>query len=289
MPNIRIGEIQVRLSGDPTIAQEFATIYSRYPGLDPRHPTISMNVRKHRPSFWGNSLYSITGDAVSIGPDRVRSEAIPALEWAINARVIATRNDFVLLHAASLVHPSGGGIVLAGASGCGKSTLAMGLLARGWSYLCDEFALVRPQTGCLHPFPKALCIKAGSFHLARDLKLGLSGRSYYVKGLKGPVGYINPITSHARIGRPALVRLIVFPRFAGEAEPRASALSTSKAMFGLIGALLNSGAVGPGAADILFRLAAGAACFSLRSGSLPQTCDLLERLMTESMNLSATA
>ena len=31
---------------------------------------------------------------------------------------------------------------LMGDNGAGKSTLAAGLVARGWTYMCDEFALI---------------------------------------------------------------------------------------------------------------------------------------------------
>jgi hypothetical protein len=70
----------------------------------------------------------------------------------------------LLIHAAT-VSVGGRGVMLAGASGSGKSTLAAALVTKGADYLCDEFAIVDPTDLRLIPFPKALCVKAGSFGL----------------------------------------------------------------------------------------------------------------------------
>ena len=82
------------------------------------------------------------------------------------------------------------GFIFAGNSGAGKSTLAAGLLCRGWRYFYDEFALVSPRSLHLHPFPKAICIKAGSFNVVRRLRLPLWNRLYRVRKLCCRVGYI---------------------------------------------------------------------------------------------------
>jgi hypothetical protein len=47
------------------------------------------------------------------------------------------------LHAASLVSPTGVGVLIVGAPGSGKSTLALGLLRQGWGYLSDDAVLLR--------------------------------------------------------------------------------------------------------------------------------------------------
>jgi hypothetical protein len=50
------------------------------------------------------------------------------------------------LHAASVVSPSGVGLLIVGAPSSGKTTLALGLLRRGWGYLSDDAVLLRLGT-----------------------------------------------------------------------------------------------------------------------------------------------
>lgn len=276
-----LGEVNLTLScDDPRLERELAPIYSPFSAGPPNSKNaFSMQIR--RVNRWSRSRFEILGDGEVLGPPRTRDELVPAMEWAVNSRVIACRSEFLQIHAASMVHPAGWAVLLVGISGCGKSTLAAALLRRGWKYLCDEFALINPQTLRAHPFPKPLCIKEQGFEVVRQLGLPFAGGSHYVKGIKGRVAYVNPFTVRGdSVGTPAPVRCVAFPQYA-RAEPRLIEISRARAMFGLAGGLLNRPQFGPRAPEVLHRLVERCECFALRSGDLESTCTLLESTLAE--------
>lgn len=277
----RIGDIDVSLKSElPDVLADFETLYrgSRTSAADATG-TIRMEVRREGRTKLGRPRYRVYGDGEGIGPLRRPAETLPFLEWGINWRVIATRSEFLQVHAASLVH-RGRGFVFAGTSGSGKSTLGAGLLARGWQYLGDEFALIHPETCCLHAFPKALCIKSGSFPVVKKLGLPFCGGRHYIKGLKGTVGYINPHDVGNDLGdEPVPVRYVIFPRHVDGATPRMAPISRARAAFSLAHSMLNRTAFGDRAVDSLSRVVAGADCFALESGDIEPTCDLIESLV----------
>ena len=279
--HFEIGDIGVSVRSEvPALLEDLTALY---PGRRPSAPapdrTIHMEVREARRSTLGCRRYRVYGDGEQIGAEHQHQELLPFVEWGINWRVIATRAEYLQVHAATMVH-SGRGFLFAGGSGSGKSTLVAGLLARGWRYLCDEFALIDPGTLHLHPFPKAVCIKAGSFDIVEYLKLPLARRRYYIKGLKGRVGYINPRDVGSDIvGGPSPVRFVIFPKYIAGGKPDLYPISRARAAFALSGCALNRNAFGNRAISILANVVRGAECFSLETGPIDKTCDLVESLL----------
>jgi HprK-related kinase A len=277
----RIGEFNVSVTSElDEFLEEFAVLYQ---GYSSRHMNgdkpIRVSVRRGRRSLLRGERYRILGDSNDIGRERRRDEVIPFVEWGINWCVISTRADFLQLHAATMAY-DGKGVVLAAGSGGGKSTLVAGLMARGWSYLSDEFALVNPNTLNAHAFPKAVCVKAGAFKIIRELGLPFAGRRYYVKGLKGRVGYINPReVDGGTIGDPTPIRLVIFPKYTPGRRPRPNPITRGNAVFALAGSALNRHVFSDQGVSVLSRVVRGADCFGIDSGSLAGTCDLIETLM----------
>ncbi len=243
------------------------------PGGD--HGQIQVEVRATRSYL--RPRYSVWSGERRIGECLRRNEVFPYVEWAVNLGVMATQTQFVQLHAASLSY-QGNGFIFAGQSGSGKSTLTTGLMSRGWNYLCDEFALIDPDTSGLHPFRKAICIKAGAFPVMHRLGLPFARQHDYVKAHKGRVGYIRPL----RPGRPvaeimAPVRCIVFPRYSADQPLRLEPMSRAQALMELAGCVFNRHAFEDQALPVLARIVAGAECFRLTTGRLEETCALLEQ------------
>ena len=276
----RIGEVRVALRSDrPDVLEEFASLYS--PTAAPSDEVTSdcdvihMEVRQHR-SLLGMRRFEVLGDNVSVKTVRSRRELLPYLEWGINYRLIARPSRYLLIHAASLAR-NGQGYIFCGASGAGKSTLAAALIARGWTYRCDEFALIDRQTLRMHAFPKALCIKAGSFPLMAKLNLPLRRDRCYVKALKGRVGYVNPPSASQPGGDTSVpVKHVFFPMFRGGTQPRLFDVSPAKATMILAGQALNRSTVGPQTIPLLSRVVSDAPCYGLESGTLESTCEMIE-------------
>ncbi len=279
--NVRLGDIDVNLTtGVASLMNEFAELYEGRRVTDhPRHPAIHMEIVAGRNPF--RPRYFIRGEGQNMGKGHAYREVLPYLEWGINWRVIDRHREFLQLHAATLTH-AGGGILLAGPSGQGKSTLAAAMMARGWTYLCDEFALIDPRTLHVHPFPKALCIKAGSFDVVERLGVPLWRRGHYVKASKGPVAYVRPY----QLGldakpRPSPIRFIVFPKYARGLVPRMRTVSRGRTAFMLAANAFNRTAHSPNAMSILSDVVRDAVCVSLESGDINQSCDLLESLVAD--------
>ncbi|MHC4126635.1 MAG: hypothetical protein ACYSWT_03680 [Planctomycetota bacterium] len=277
----RIGDQDVVVRSElPEALADFAALYPQCAGAASDNKTaIAMEVKRAGRSRLGRRRFDIHGDGEALHRDLQANEVLPHLEWGISWRIVARRGEFLQVHAASLAR-GGQGIVLAGASGAGKSTLAAGLLARGWDYLCDEFALINPETLRLHPYPKAVCIKAGSFDAVRRLGLTFSRDRHYAKAIKGRVGYISPADLGSDVvSEPCPVRYVIFPHYGGDGEPRARRVPPAGAVFGLLSQVLNRDAFADRAVPLLSRIVREARCFGLESGPIEATCDLIESLI----------
>lgn len=275
---VRIGEVSVRLRSDvPEALEDFGGLYREsMDGVD-ADDGIEIVVRRSRRG-WLRRQYDVAGDGEKLWTAHRVREVLPYVEWGINWRVIARRNDFLQLHAATLAR-DGQGLILAAGSGAGKSTLAAGLLARGWKYLSDEFALIHPDTLQLHPFPKALCIKAGSFAIMERLGLPLWRRRHYVKALKGAVGYLRPADlGPGAVAAPVPVRWIILPQYRAGDRPRLYPLARAQVAFALAGYAFNRAIFGPHATRALAAITRAAGCWRLDCGTLEETCDLVESL-----------
>ncbi len=278
---VRLGPITVSVRSDlEEVATDFAGLYRGSPRCDPRATqTIRMDVRRVRGSVPFGERYRIYGDGEAMGKLRRRQEVLPFLEWGINWRVIITRSDFLQIHAAVMFR-SQAGVILAGGTGSGKSTLAAALVSRGWNYGGDELTLIDPQSGFVHPFPKAICIKSGAFDIIDRLNLPLAGRRYYVKGIKGRVGYINPYDVDGEtVAMPGPVRFIVFPKYSGGLKSRLFPIPRARAVYNLVSCALNRSEFTDHGVSILSSVTEGAQCVGLDAGPIEETCDLLETLV----------
>jgi hypothetical protein len=67
--------------------------------------------------------------------------------WGFGLFKLLRPTGLFSLHAASVISPTGTGVLIVGAPGSGKSTLALGLLRQGWGYLSDDAVLLRWRAG----------------------------------------------------------------------------------------------------------------------------------------------
>jgi HprK-related kinase A len=221
----------------------------------------------------------VFADGEPVGGRRHARGVFPLLEWGINLRIMATRSVWLQLHAASMSYRDQG-VIFAADSGQGKSTLAAMLITRGWKYLCDEFALIDPVTLRLQPFPKALCIKQGSYAVMRRLGLAFTRRRDYLKELKGRVGYINPRhAGPAALGAEVPARFVVFPQYDPTGPPCIEPVCRSHATMRLFRSCFNATAFPDAALQPLTDLVRGCRCFQLATGDPIETVCVLEQAL----------
>ncbi len=277
----RIGAVTVILRSDHAeSARHMAELYAPYRTTElPQDDAIRMEVRTNTRMLGAMRRYAIYGDDQLLAAARRASEIVPYLEWGINWRVVGRQSTFMQIHAASLAC-GGGAVVIAGQSGAGKSTLAASLLRRGWKYYSDEFALVERTTLHVHAFPKALCVKQGAFDLLRRQGIELWQQRFYVKAMKGRVGYVCPHEClDDPVAAPQPVRWVFVVNHFPGAAPRVVPQTRGRAAFVLAGLMMNRVALGDSAVGTLTKLVGGADCFQLTSGDIRRTCDLIESVV----------
>lgn len=82
-------------------------------------------------------------------------------EQIIFTRIMPMISDYILIHAGVVAKADKGTVIIA-PSGFGKTTLVLELLSRGYTFLSDEFCLIRKHDFYLEPFPRRVGIKENS-------------------------------------------------------------------------------------------------------------------------------
>ena len=275
-----IGAVNIALrSNCRWLVGEYVSLYEPYRRCSGEPNTIDVEVDSRHRYPWPRGPYTLRGSGApdfQVGP---RYEVLPHLEWYINWQIIHKRHEYVQLHASSL-EVDGQALILPGDPGSGKTTLTAGLLTRGWSYLCDEFALIDPWARTVHPYPRALCIKESSFGVVERLGLPLCRKTPYHKATKGRVAFLNPLDVSADIvGRPSLVRWVVFPTYVPRAKATLQPMARSQAAYQLAKQCFNIRLDQQRVLASLAAVARGADCYRLIAGDINATCNLLESLL----------
>lgn len=163
--------------------------------------------------------------SVAIHGDYMLPDAAPmalahgllAAEMGMNLQMALGQKSYLLLHAAT-VEKDGRALILTGESGAGKSTLAALLGERGWRLMGDEFALLDPESGALHAFPRAISLKNGAIAVMEREVIPTRFGPRLDGTPKGTIRHMRPeAEAIARMGEPAKPALLLFPRF-GEGE-----------------------------------------------------------------------
>lgn len=275
---LRIGAFAVRAASDlPDALEDMRHLYREavVEGFEPGETVI--DVRAERKGV--RRRFTIWGDDQPLFLGRRADEVLPYMEWAINWRVIVRHQQFLQLHAGSL-RRGGSGVILSASSGSGKTTLTAGLVARGWRYFSDEFALIDPGTQQLHAFPKALCIKHGSFEVVRSLGLPLWERRHYAKAFKGRVAYLSPADFGENIvASPCPIHFIVLPKYTGAQRPSLTEIPRAEAVMELARNNFNRHALREVSIETLTQITREAQCYRFEVGNLAASCELLESVV----------
>ena len=273
----RVGVIDIAITSElPGVLSEYTELYHqcRIPRSD---RAINLSVHRERSRYTLGRRYVIRGDGERMFSVRKLEEVLPHLEWAVNWRIVKEFHSYLQLHS-GVVQRNGAGFVFPASPGSGKTTLCCGLLARGWKYLSDEFALIDPQ-GNLHPYPKALCVKEGSFSVVEGLSLPQLSPYQYKKGAKGRVAYLSPSDIGPQcVSDVCPLRYVVFPTYREGAEPSLQRITRGEAAFQVTQLSFNFQKYGPEAMGLLTNAIRSADCYRLTSGEINKTCDLMERL-----------
>jgi HprK-related kinase A len=275
--HFKVGVVNVSLrSACRSFMNEYLSLYQPYQQSVPQADSIDVEIKAAHRFPWRRGPFTIESDGIKSFKVQRRYEVLPHLEWIINWQIIKRRKDFMQLHAGAL-EKNEQALILPGDPGSGKSTLTTALLTRGWSYLCDEFALIEPATRKVHPYPRALCMKEASFPVVDRLGLPLYRTTPYQKPLKGRVAFLNPLDVRSDIqGKPSLVRWVIFPKYIAGSIPALEPITRSQAAYDLSKQCFNFQAYKSEAIRHVADVVRGADCYRLTSGDIHDTCDLVE-------------
>lgn len=220
--DVTVGPVGFRIGSAwraPIAALE--ALYNEYPHTD-NVPNYTVRLEPAR--FWRQWIRP----SVAIRGDHVLPDALPlplalgllAAEMGMNLQLALGERRFMLLHAAS-VEKDGHGLILTGESGSGKSTLSALLGANGWRFMGDEFVLLDPETGLMHPFPRPISLKNASIAALEAVLPDSRFGPRLIGTPKGDIRHLQPdrIVIDA-MHRAATPRLILFPRFGFEPAVR---------------------------------------------------------------------
>lgn len=218
---IRIGPVSFRIGSD--WAEPLTALDRLYAGYAAPADIADFTVRLEAERPW----WRFIRPSVAIRGDFILPDAVPlplahgllAAEMGMNLQMALGHKRFLLLHAAS-VERDGRALLLTGVSGAGKSTLAAMLGERGWRLMGDEFALLNPDSGDLHPFPRAVSLKNGAIEaMAAMVPEGRFGP--LLEGTpKGNIRHLRPnADAIRRMEEPARPALILFPGFGAGLAP----------------------------------------------------------------------
>ena len=219
--SFRVGPVAFRVGSDwkaPIVALE--SLYAGYPADDFADCTVRLSAP--RPwRRWLRPQVAIGGDLTLPGTVPLPlGHALLAAEMAMNLQIALGWRRHLLLHAA-VVEREGEAVILTGESGAGKSTLAALLSGRGWRLLGDEFALLSPSNGTVHPHPRLARLKNESVAAGAAAMPGARWGPWLRGTPKGDIRHLVPGTA-ARDAMDVPVRpaLILFPRFGAASASR---------------------------------------------------------------------
>jgi len=189
------------------------------------------------------------GACVELGParaevwiDPVAGAPAPRDVFAVltmSAALLLTRLERALVHAAAVVAPGGGAWLLPGGSFNGKTSTCSTLIRGGWSYLCDDHAVLGADAGG--------GVRAEGWPRPFHLDVGyLAGRSEGVRTRVDP-----DALAPGAWRRAAPVAGLLFPRVDADLPTRLSRLHPAAALGRLVAESPWLLADPPGAAPVL--------------------------------------
>jgi HprK-related kinase A len=227
-------------------------LYADYP--TPEIPDFTVRLFAARP--WRRFIRpSVTIEGDFVLPDAAPlplAQGLLAAEMGMNLQMALGQRRYLLLHA-SVVACDGKALLMTGVSGAGKSTLAALLSARGWRLMGDEFALIDPETGLVHAFPRLVSLKNQAIGVVERAIPKARFGPLMAGTPKGDIRHMVPdAAAITAMQEPATAALLLFPSFGFASEERE--VPESEVFVRLTQASTNYVAIGERGFDALTRL-----------------------------------
>jgi len=200
----------------------------------------------------------------------------PAVKVLLWERAIDRYNFLFYIHA-GVVGTADRCILLPATAGSGKSSLTAALVHRGYRYLSDEVALIKPNTFLVAPVPLAVCVKRAGWDL-------MSRYFPHIRDLMGhqrmdgkEVRYIPPAPDAIQKSA-AHVSHIVFPRYDASAITELRPVARSAALGRMMNECWACGHLDRTNVQELIRWIGQIDCYELPFASLEDAVDLVQQV-----------
>lgn len=280
---LHIGPLVLKVSSNiPEFVSIFRQLYGDHPvSLNGDEYDFDLAVRP--PSLFRrwirrNATFEFCGDAPFL-PMEV-GHAYAMFEWGLNWAVASFLHNHLILHSA-VVEWKGKGVLLSAVSGSGKSTLSAELSLQGWRLLSDELALLDDELNLI-PLARPVSLKNSSIDLIRSrhpsAEIGPLARDTH----KGTVGHLKVSgESIAQSLRPAIPKLIIFPKWSAGSPLRVVPVGAGQAAMRLIDQAFNYAILGTEGFQRLVALVRNAEAWEIEYSSLDEAREALETLVEE--------
>ncbi|MCP5158108.1 MAG: HprK-related kinase A [Gammaproteobacteria bacterium] len=207
-----------------------------------------------------------------------RDTALPFLEWGLNWCVAMHAHHYLMLHAGVIARDDRA-ILLPAWPGSGKSTLCTALTYRGWRFLSDEFALIRPSDLHIAPFPRLIALKNESISVIRQFAPAAVMGPAFPKTRKGTVCHVRPpVNSIENSLKTAKACWVVFPDYQPAAAPLLRPLDKARAFLKLAGNSFNYELIGLRGFETVAGLIDSCDCYLFQYSDLEQAVAQLNAL-----------
>lgn len=197
------------------------------------------------------------------------------LTWHINQAMIERSTvDHLVLHAAAACR-AGITVALPGLAESGKTTTVAGLLREGYEYVTDEAVAVEPRTLRVIPFPKALSVDEGAWHLFPECRPRYATRT--TRQWQVPAELLGSRPLRRPTPRP---RLLVFPCYVEGGTTQILPMSRAEAARELTMATFSFQEASRRNLGLLADLVRDARAARLRIGSLEEAVIAIEELIS---------
>ena len=278
----RVGPFTARVKTSvPTLRRDFLQLYEGYPlGAPGALDDFSLRVdftsfarRWYRPKVVADTGF-VNTPFVPL-PDNL---SILALEMGLNWLVATTADQFLVFHS-GMVARDDKAIIMPGESGRGKSTLTAGLAYNGWRMFSDEFALLRPETIELYPYPRPVSLKNQSIQVLGDRVPETQFSRLFENTPKGTIRYLRPPAESLKAShRPATPLMILFPEYNATAPAKVEEVTKIEAFALIRGASVNCDRLGEAAFEGIAALTERCPVFRITYRSQDQAMEMVEEL-----------
>jgi HprK-related kinase A len=239
---VEIGPFRYALNVDaPGVSGDWLRLYCGY-SFAPHDALADFKIALKPPSYlrryFRQNVIAHTDVSAPFVPMRA-DHSIVALEMAMNWQTALGSLQYLTLHA-GVIAKNNQAIILPGASGSGKSTLSAAMGWRDWRFLSDEFALIKPDTIEVHPYPRPVSLKNNSIAVMREIAPHENFSAIFPETIKGSISYLRPSAqSLSEMHTLATPQLLVFPQYAKAASVSIEPMAAPEALVRLIAGSAN--------------------------------------------------